>query len=228
LAEHPSVSAEVPIRDAVTVALLRDGSSGIETWLLTRVRNMVFAAGMTVFPGGGAEPGDAEIISDGSAFIAERFECGEDEARMLVGTAVRELEEETAVRITDAAALRPFARWVTPLEEPRRYDTRFFLAALPAGAEAQDVTSESSFAEWVDVAEALRQLHDAERNMLPPTRVVLEWLTHYPTADEALAAADERPILIEQPTIVFDGPRALTTLRDGTVIETRRPDRAQS
>jgi 8-oxo-dGTP pyrophosphatase MutT (NUDIX family) len=221
------VNTDVPIRDAVTVALLRDGSAGIETWLLTRVRNMVFAAGMTVFPGGGSEPGDGQIVLDGEvARVAERFDCDEDEARLILGTAVRELEEETAVRVFHVPALHPFARWVTPLEEPRRYDTRFFLAALPEGAEAKDVTSESSFAEWVDVREALRQLHAAERNMLPPTRVVLEWLADFATVDEALVAASARPIVTERPTIVFDGPRALTTLLDGTVIETRRPDRA--
>jgi 8-oxo-dGTP pyrophosphatase MutT (NUDIX family) len=222
------VSTEVPIRDAVTVALLRDGATGIETWLLTRVRNMIFAAGMTVFPGGGAEPGDAEIaVEGGSVVVAERFDCDEDEARMVIGTAVRELEEETAVRISDARALHAFARWVTPVEEPRRYDTRFFLAELPAGENAQDVTSESSFAEWVDAREALRQLNDGERNMLPPTRVVLEWLAQHATVEAALAAAAQRPIAIERPTIRFDGPLAFTTLRDGTVIETRRPDRVQ-
>ena len=39
----------VPIRDAATVVLLRDGTAGVDVWLLTRVDQMVFAAGTTVF-----------------------------------------------------------------------------------------------------------------------------------------------------------------------------------
>ena len=40
---------DVPVRDAATVVLLRDGSAGVEAWLLTRVTQMVFAAGMTAY-----------------------------------------------------------------------------------------------------------------------------------------------------------------------------------
>src|SRR5215467_5684243 len=36
--------------------------------------------------------------------------------------------------------LRPWSRWVTPVTEERRYDTRFFAAALPAGQRARDVS----------------------------------------------------------------------------------------
>ena len=43
----------------------------------------------------------------------------------------------------DAEALRPWARWVTPVGEVRRYDTRFFVAALPTGVEARHVTTEA-------------------------------------------------------------------------------------
>ena len=45
-------------RDAATVVLVRDGSSGMEVFLLRRVPEMAFAAGMTVFPGGGVDAAD--------------------------------------------------------------------------------------------------------------------------------------------------------------------------
>src|SRR6185312_9484171 len=48
----------------------------------------------------------------------------------------------------DAAAIQPWSRWVTPRGEVRRYDTRFFVAELPGGAQPQDVTTESSSAGW--------------------------------------------------------------------------------
>ena len=53
----------------------------------------------------------------------------------------------------DAGLLQPWSRWVTPAGESRRYDTRFFVGALPAGAEPANVTSESS-RPWVAVGDA--------------------------------------------------------------------------
>ena len=48
--------------------------------------------------------------------------------------------------------LRPFAHWITPPVEPRRYDTKFFAAALPVGQEARHVSGE---ADEADVADAV-------------------------------------------------------------------------
>ena len=55
-----SPEADVPVRDAATVVLLRDGDRGPEAYLLRRVGEMAFAAGMTVFPGGAVDPRDAD------------------------------------------------------------------------------------------------------------------------------------------------------------------------
>src|SRR5882757_3444395 len=77
----------VPIRDAATVVLLRDGAEGVEAWLLTRVAQMAFAAGMTVFPGGRVEDSDASLPWAGPP----------PEDATLVGAAVRETFEETGV-----------------------------------------------------------------------------------------------------------------------------------
>src|SRR4051794_22481271 len=172
---------DVPISDAATVVLLRDGADGVEAWLLTRVTQMVFAAGMTVFPGGRLHDEDASlpVSGAGAVLLAARSGCDDATARALVGAAVRETFEETGVLLTvpnadlgearadvesgrvsfgellranglavDGDAVRPWSRWVTPVGEVRRYDTRFFLAALPDSADAQDVTTESSEASW--------------------------------------------------------------------------------
>lgn len=95
-------TAHVPIRDAATVVLLRDGADGLETWLLTRHNQMVFAAGMTVFPGGRVDAADASlpIVGGDLAALAARSGCGEPTARALVGAAVREVFEETGVLLT--------------------------------------------------------------------------------------------------------------------------------
>jgi 8-oxo-dGTP pyrophosphatase MutT (NUDIX family) len=245
-----------PIRDAATVILLRDGATEIEAWMLTRVRQMVFAAGMSVFPGGRVNEADAALpfAGDGVALVAERFGCTDEEARTLLGAAVRETFEETGVLLTapavdlsgartdveagrvsfgqlleandvavDTSALRPWARWVTPENEVRRYDTRFFIGALPAGAEAQDVTSESSEASWVGVASALEQAHRGERKMMPPTLATLSSLTQFATVSEAIAAADRRSLDAIQPTIRFtDDGRVIAELPDGDTVEIPR------
>ncbi|MBV9594877.1 MAG: NUDIX hydrolase, partial [Actinobacteria bacterium] len=74
-----NASDAVPIRDAATVVLMRDGAAGIEVWLLTRHEAMTFAAGVSVFPGGRVEPGDGELPWSGRAarLFADEFEENE-------------------------------------------------------------------------------------------------------------------------------------------------------
>jgi len=245
---------DMPVRDAATVVLLRDGAdrAGIEAWLLTRVTQMAFAAGMTVFPGGRVDDADAALPFSGNAYteVAVRFGCTESLARGLLGAAVRETFEETGVLLTvpaadlsgfradvedgrvgfgellrdhglsiDADGLGPWARWVTPAGETRRYDTRFFVAALPPGAEAQDVTSESSSAAWVGVGAALEQAQRGSRLILPPTVATLASLVPFGTVDSVLAAAAGRSLDPVRPQIrITDGGEMLADLPDGSSV----------
>lgn len=115
----PVANADVPIRDASTVVLLRDGDAGIQTWLLTRVRGMAFAAGASVFPGGRVDDADADLpfMPDGAAHTAARFAVDDMRARTLLGAAVRETFEETGVLLSSPAADLSGAR--TDVEEGR-------------------------------------------------------------------------------------------------------------
>jgi 8-oxo-dGTP pyrophosphatase MutT (NUDIX family) len=251
------VSTTVPVRDAATVVLLRDGDAGIETWLLTRVAQMAFAAGMSVFPGGRVDERDAALPMAGdTAALAARFDCAPELARALVGAAVRETFEETGVLLTrpaadlspevaaqvradveegrrgfgdvlaeyglaiDTDALRPWARWITPAGERRRYDARFFVGALPDGVEPQDVTSESSAAGWLPVRIALEQGLRGERGLMPPTQVTLNAIAAHPTVADVLAAAAAQPLTPVEPRLQVapDGTPSVL-LPDGTVVE---------
>lgn len=242
----------VPIRDAATVVLLREGADGLDAWLLTRVRDMVFAAGMSVFPGGRVDDADADLpfTGDGIVAVAARFDVDEASARALVGAAVRETFEETGVLLTvpaadlsgaradveagrvsfgellranglvvDSTALRPWSRWITPAGEARRYDTRFFVGALPVGAEALDVTSESSEASWVGLAAALEQAQRGERGMLPPTLATLAAMREFRSVAAVLVAADTRNLDPISPEITRVGDAIIATLPDGTSFE---------
>ncbi len=119
----------------------------------------------------------------------------------------------------DADAVRAWSRWVTPAGEVRRYDTRFFVAALPNTAEAQDVTNESSEASWVPVAAAIEQAQRGERQMLPPTISTLATLLPFASVAEALATADSRSLEAVRPEVRLgpDGSVAVE-LPDGTVV----------
>jgi len=89
--------------------------------------------------------------------------------------------------------LRPWARWITPVTEERRYDTRFFAALLPVGQIADDQTSEADRADWVDPARLLEDYAADSALMLPPTVVCLEQVAAATSAAQFLA--DEVPMM---------------------------------
>jgi 8-oxo-dGTP pyrophosphatase MutT (NUDIX family) len=86
-----------------------------------------------------------------------------------------------------ADLLRPWSRWITPVVEPRRFDTRFFAAALPAGQRTRDVGGEASQVAWVRPAAALQAGKRGEIRLFPPTAVTLSELADCETLDTALA-----------------------------------------
>lgn len=107
-ASTPSDLADVPVRDASTVILLRDAAAGIEVFLLERVGGMAFAGGMTVFPGGGVDLSDAdtglEWTGPSASWWAERFGVDERKAAALVCAAARETFEECGVLLAGPTA----------------------------------------------------------------------------------------------------------------------------
>lgn len=83
--------------------------------------------------------------------------------------------------------LRAWTHWVTPEFEPHRYDTRFFLAALPRGQQARDVGGEADRVLWVRPADALAAHRRGEMAMMPPTLVTLGDLVDTASVEQALA-----------------------------------------
>ena len=243
------VSQPVEPRDAVTVVLLRDGTGGLEAFLLRRVKGMAFAGGMTVFPGGGVDQRDADTsvawTGPEPRWWAEVFNVDEGTARAFVCAAVREMFEESGVLLAgpDATSvvadtstyakarqqlvdrelslaqfltaeglvlradlLRPWANWVTPLEEPRRYDTRFFVAALPDGQKADGETTEASDASWQTPADAVQDAQEGRRMLMPPT---------WRTLDEVGALGSVEKVMAEERSVEKIIPKLI---RDGDVI----------
>jgi 8-oxo-dGTP pyrophosphatase MutT (NUDIX family) len=251
----PAATPATP-RHAATVVLVRDGAGGPEAFLLRRVAGMAFAGGMTVFPGGGVDPRDADTALRWAGppveWWAQRFGCPPAMARSLVCAAVRETFEESGVLLAGpdpdtvvadttgfaqarqalvdrelslagflaehglvlrADLLRPWANWVTPEEEPRRYDTRFFLAELPSGQRADGVTTEADHAGWRRPADAIEDWKAGRRGLLPPTWMTLADLAEFDSVAAAMAA--DRTIDKIIPRVVREGDR-LRVLLPGT------------
>jgi 8-oxo-dGTP pyrophosphatase MutT (NUDIX family) len=109
--------------------------------------------------------------------------------------------------VVDDAALVPFAHWVTPEVEDRRYDTRFFMTAVPEGQSARHVEGEADRSSWWRPYEALAAYADGGMAMLPPTLAVMHLLDTCPDVATALrraAGADVWPIL-PAPAVGEDG-----------------------
>lgn len=182
----PGTTPAEPRRSA-SVVLVRPAEPGLEVYLLHRHARMAFAASMVVFPGGGLDPADS--VPD-----------------PMRACAVRETREETGVRL-DAGDLHDWAHWVTPEVEPRRFDTRFYLAVLPPGQDADDVSGETERAGWMAPSDAIASAERGEIGLMPPTLSILTELAEAGTVPRLLAMAADRVVVTVRPRIVQDGNR---------------------
>ncbi len=119
-----------------------------------------------------------------------------------------ELLLRRGLRVDDAAIV-PFAHWVTPEVEDRRYDTRFFMTAQPTGQSARHVDGEADRSAWWRPSDALAASDEGRLAMLPPTAATLAFLAQHADAASALAAAAEVEVAPILPAPYLD--------RDGTV-----------
>jgi 8-oxo-dGTP pyrophosphatase MutT (NUDIX family) len=124
-------------------------------------------------------------------------------------------ERGLAVR---ADLLRPFAHWITPEAEPRRYDTKFFAAALPVGQEARHVSGEADEAAWLTPSAALAELRAGGRPMLPPTIHTLGQLERFADVAAALAGSPPEPLRPISPTFRRTPEGTWAVLDDGSLI----------
>lgn len=86
------------------------------------------------------------------------------------------------------------AHWITPTPEPRRYDTRFFAAHAPAGAECTVHDAEMTDALWLTPAEAVRRFEAGELTLLPPTVHTLRRLSRYGAWEQLRAWLQDAPV----------------------------------
>ena len=107
-----------------------------------------------------------------------------------------------------------WSHWITPAFEPRRYDTRFFVAALPEGQVVGELPGEADRADWMPVARVLEHVEAGTAMLLPPTAQTCRQISAF-SATDILAAAAKREIAPIEPQIVeVDGELFLDNFQE--------------
>lgn len=225
-------------RLSATVLLLRDDP--FEVLMVSRAARGAFASAL-VFPGGTIDRQDG--VESWRSRVADFDEVPEGERALRIG-AIREVWEETGILLApDAAAhttspterdlafvdalaaagahlrldaLTHFSHWITPPEEPRRFDTYFYLATVGRDAVAVPDGAETVTAEWFAPQHAAELAQSGKRPIIFPTMLNLLRLAESSSAAEAVAAALARPRVTVTPAmeLLDDGTRRVTLPAD--------------
>jgi 8-oxo-dGTP pyrophosphatase MutT (NUDIX family) len=110
--------------------------------------------------------------------------------------------------------LAAWAHWITPEFEPRRYDTRFFVARVPVGQRPRDVSGEADQVAWLPPAAALAGVDAGAMAMLPPTYQTMSDLADCVDVDAVWALAQDRLIETVVPGVHVDDEGGYLTLPD--------------
>lgn len=211
---------------AASVILLREPRPGaLEVCMLRRRRGASFMASAFVFPGGGADPGEAMPICAARELFEEAgiaLVTGAPDAATLDSARARVAAKENATSVLgeagfpwDEAALAPWSHWVTPSLEPRRFSAHFFVAALPAGQEPRFDDVETVEQIWIAPSDAAERA--AELNLPPPQLRTLWEMAGMTSIEDVFAAARARaaephPIL---PRVAMQEAPSVGSLGDG-------------
>jgi 8-oxo-dGTP pyrophosphatase MutT (NUDIX family) len=222
----PYEATSVPVAPASTVMLVED-RPGLQVLMVRRTDRAVFGSSAWVFPGGRVDPADVDAGVVGSGRLPHGFHAAAvrelleevglvfakaddawvgpvtNEERWAVtnGRPIDDLlgERGWSVPVDD---LHYVAQWITPIGPPRRFDTRFFLAAPPPGDPEHD-GSELVEAAWVAPDDAIERFERGDWEVMSPTLRMLRSLARFGSAAEALErAAERRPW--QRARVVFD------------------------
>ena len=151
---------------------------------------------------------------DASPFLpgAHVFPGGRlDDGESAAAAAIRELQEETGIALS-IDALIPFARWRTPIGEPRRFDARFFAARMPADQVPVHDPRETTGGEWLAPSDAISRCLRREIALPPPTWTTLREIEPLRDVEAILAWARTREVAVREPRLFVRGDRRLLVL----------------
>jgi 8-oxo-dGTP pyrophosphatase MutT (NUDIX family) len=162
--------------------------------VVAAVRETFEESGVLFASTGPGEP----VVADTSVFEDERqaMDRGDlDFAEFLAANGL----------IVRADLLGAWAHWVTPAFEPRRYDTRFFVATVPPDQRVSELPGEADRAEWLAIKDLWPALESGSVIMLPPTAVTCGEFGELLFADIADAVLSRTIVRIEPQLVDEDG-----------------------
>jgi 8-oxo-dGTP pyrophosphatase MutT (NUDIX family) len=183
--------------DAEASAALGIGSGGLAFWVAA-IRECFEEAGVLLAydaAGSVVRLDDPEVEA---RFARHRAEVDAGRRRLV------EICAEESLRLA-VDALHYFSHWITPLGAPRRYDTRFFVAAAPEAQVPLHDDAETVASTWIAPAEALRRHRQGDFDLILPTIRNLAAIARFASAADLLAAAaaiDDVPAI--QPRVVVE------------------------
>jgi 8-oxo-dGTP pyrophosphatase MutT (NUDIX family) len=210
---------------ASTVLLLRDGADGLEVLMITRHSASGFAAGALAFPGGKVDAADAALAPAAPAdppgpyrvaAIRETYEeaglllarrrgaarlLGHDEVAALPKVAFAALLAEAGLELA-ADLLVPYAHWITPVDSPKRFDTQFFLAPVPAEQRPTADERETHGVSWMRPEAAIAEADAGRANLVFVTRMNLLRLAASATVAAALDSARAASVVTVCPEVL--------------------------
>lgn len=121
---------------------------------------------------------------------------GLNKNELLIG----DLLEQGGLRIA-ADLLTPFAHWITPNLMPKRFDTRFYVAAAPEDHLAVHDGSESVDSVWIRPSDVIADLEAGKRMIVFPTRMNVLKLGRSQNVSHAIEAARMSPVVTVEPVV---------------------------
>ncbi|HNV56978.1 MAG TPA: hypothetical protein PLZ82_09720 [Smithellaceae bacterium] len=116
-----------------------------------------------------------------------------------------------------------FSHWITPEPLPRRYDVRFFMAALPVGQSVSHDGVELTSHVWIRPSEALEQYEAGKIGMVLPQIMTLGELSRFRTVEEALQCAKKKRVEATRTKMMYRDGRYVEVMPDGEVFQHRPP-----
>jgi 8-oxo-dGTP pyrophosphatase MutT (NUDIX family) len=163
------------------------------------------------------------LAVDDSGRVPEEDDGWEDDRAAVTESspALAQVLARRRLRI-DPGLLPLWTHWVTPEVESKRYDVRFFVAAVPPGQRARDVSGEADQVVWTSPSVALGDYARGRLPMLPPTVATLADLAALPDVASVIASAADRDVRPLMPRPRFDDDGAIAwdviDVRDGSVV----------